>query len=259
MVVIAIGELQVITIIYFCIKQNLRIYLTDAAVDIINDKHRIVGAVSALPYIETSTIDKIFSEYKIVTAHSVATNTDFGDGSLYEYKVQTSPLDSFQGMVLQNILCNQYKISRVAIFATNDLFGTSITMESGDGTYCSIENIATYSMPPYKTDFTDVITKALATSATVYLLFVPPAMAANILEQGYNMGLFRDGIQIFGHEKLASRELFDGFLMPTNIPKIMKGFIAIKYWPDYSLNHTESGQKFVEQYRNYKKKSNLRQ
>jgi hypothetical protein len=56
-------------------------------------------------------------------------------------KVQTPPIDSYQGMAIQHLMCKTYNVSRIVIFATNDNFGVKTAMESGDGTFCQINKV----------------------------------------------------------------------------------------------------------------------
>lgn len=151
-------------------------------------------------------------------------------------------------MILQNILCHHYNASRIVVFAANDEFGTKAAMESGDGTYCPMDNLATYLFAYSVTDFSSIITNAINTDATIFLFFCGPENAAQIMEQGYNMGLFHKGTQMFGSKQLLTADLFQYFSEDANIEAIMKGFIGLDYWPDYSVTRTPEGLKFLERF-----------
>ena len=97
-----------------------------AALDISSNYPEIIGAVAGVRSIEIDAIDRTWAEKKIVLAHAMGQDTAFGDGNVYPYKVQTCPIDSFQGMVLQDIMCNYYNYTRLGVFATDDDFGIHV-------------------------------------------------------------------------------------------------------------------------------------
>jgi len=208
-----------------------------------------LGAVSTLPFLETSNLNNILSEYGIVTVHSVSTDVAFTDGSQYSYKLQTTPVESYQGLVLQSILCKKYGINRVVVFTTTDTFGIDINSLFTNSQYCTIDVVATYSLAIDYYDY-EVFTYlfyAHFTQATVYVLFVPPRPAAQILEWGYQyFNLFRSGVEVFGHAGLTGSAMWSHFTDDSLIPTVVKGFVAVEFWPSFTLNRTDEGKKFVE-------------
>lgn len=221
----------------------------DASVDASEMAPKIIGAVGALPTSATSSIDQVFADTETVMVHSFASDTDFGNGLKYPFKVQTCPVDSFQGMVLQNMMCNFFNFTRVVIFASNDEFGNKAAIESGDGSYCEITNLGTFLFPSYVTDFTPYIQKAMKLEASVFLLFMGPKNAAMLMEQGHDQGLFVEGSQILGPSNLLEPSLFNFFTPTADIHNIMKGVIAIKFWPSYRIDVLGSQLDFVNNFR----------
>eukprot|EP01035_Chromulina_nebulosa_P069526 gene69526-biopygen38353 len=73
-------------------------------------------------------------------------------------------------------------------------------------------------------------------------------MAGQLLEQGYNMGLFRVGTAILGTEAITTPETWAAISNKLNIVQIMKGFIGIKYSPGLSMMSSKRGQKFIESF-----------
>ena len=51
------------------------------------------------------------------------------------------------------------------------------------------------------------------------------------------INLFRAGVQLFGHSGLHEN-MYPHFSNSVDIPTIMRGFVYIDYWPEYSLNRT---------------------
>lgn len=78
---------------------------------------------------ETKASNELFNEFHKVQVHTVATHTDLGIGENFPYKTQTTIVDSFQGIVIQHILCFYFKARKIAVFASNDNLGTMAAME----------------------------------------------------------------------------------------------------------------------------------
>eukprot|EP01036_Dinobryon_divergens_P016124 gene16124-21852_t len=74
-------------------------------------------------------------------------------------------------------------------------------------------------------------------------------MAGKLIEQAYDLGLFRKSTQLFGTEAVTSPKVWHSFKNKENTKYIMKGFIGIKYDPSYSTRTTSVGMKFIEKFR----------
>jgi hypothetical protein len=106
----------------------------------IGDIH-INGIIGGNENMETMASNMMLNDFNTVQLHTRAQDVDFGDGSKYRYKVQTCPIDSFQGMVLQHIICVEFRYTTTVVFASDDSYGARMATESGDGTYCAIQKI----------------------------------------------------------------------------------------------------------------------
>ena len=69
--------------------------INSASLDLI--QNNVSGVVGSLDNFGTDASNRYFNEFKIVQSHSFAMGTEFGIGENYPYKVQTVPIDSFQG------------------------------------------------------------------------------------------------------------------------------------------------------------------
>ena len=95
-------------------------------------------------------------------------------------------------------------------------------MELTDGTYCNINVIFQDIFPDYIEDFSSMIYKALASRSNIYVLLMPPKNAAMLIEQGYLLGLFVEGTQLFGTKDLLTSELFSHFTLGVDVSSAMK-------------------------------------
>jgi hypothetical protein len=64
------------------------------------------------------------------------------------------------GMVIQHILCLHFHSKKIAIFSTDDSYGTKASMESGDGTYCDLNVLYKVAFRSDTTDFSKIIADA---------------------------------------------------------------------------------------------------
>eukprot|EP01041_Mallomonas_annulata_P020776 gene20776-40663_t len=69
------------------------------------------------------------------------------------------------------------------------------------------------------------------------------------MEQGYNMGLFKEGTQIIGTEYMYSTNVVDGMSPEADVENIMKGTIAVGFKMDKKRNENPLFKSFVKRYR----------
>jgi hypothetical protein len=225
---------------------------TSEATSSIRQPNGVDALVGALGDEETMISNRFMAHYRLNQVHALSTATELGIGSSYPYKAQTTPIDSYQGMVWQHIMCNYYKIRKFAVIATSDMFGSKATIESNEGVYCEMDWLAKVTLRGYTSDFSDDIDLIMKSSdASVFFLAISdPLVAGALLEQGYNKGLFHTGTQIFAPESLATSALWkQGMSSGADVVSIMKGFIATKFWPRYSLTRTPEGRGFISRWR----------
>ena len=97
------------------------------------------GVVSALQNVPSYATDQVSVPPQLVIMHSVITDAAFGNGATYSMKVQTSPIQSYMGMAIQEILCGApFYVTKVSIFASYDYVGTKSVLEVSEGTFCSL-------------------------------------------------------------------------------------------------------------------------
>ena len=69
-----------------------------ATVDLI--KNKVSSVVGSLDNFGTEASNKFLNDFALVQSHSMAMSSDFGVGKSYPYKIQTVPVDSFEGTVV---------------------------------------------------------------------------------------------------------------------------------------------------------------
>jgi ABC-type branched-subunit amino acid transport system substrate-binding protein len=207
------------------------------------------GAVSALGNEKGSYATKLFAEADSMIVNSMTSDTSFGDPHLYPLKAQTMPIVSFQGMAYQALQC-QLNLTRVALFILDDLDGIRFAVELSDGNYCPMNVLGEYFLPSYTTDFTETLLEAMKVEARIFIVFMKsPEAVRSLLEQGHELGLFRDGTQILLGETPGLSSALQG-LDDQIVDEITKGLVTMQYSPDYSISTTPRGIQFYNSWLN---------
>jgi Receptor family ligand binding region/7 transmembrane sweet-taste receptor of 3 GCPR len=198
--------------------------------------------------IETVQTNQVLNYFKIVQLHTVAMTTDLGIGQNYPFKVQTTPIISYQGLALQHMLCNYFNIAKVTVFATDDNNGLKSVLELESGTYCDIKILSYHTITAGNKDFANAISLAKLSGSRIFVLFMPASSAAPLLEQAYEMGLLEEGTQVFGNSLTIESSICSLFKNPSNAKNIMRGFIGIKYSPLFAVHATSVGRDFAKRF-----------
>jgi ABC-type branched-subunit amino acid transport system substrate-binding protein len=208
----------------------------------------VVATVNALPSVTSLATDMITSVEKVFQVLVDSTDSKFGNGEDHPYKAQTGVLDTFNGMVLQQIMCDYYHIAKVVTISSGTDYGVKAAIEFGDQTYCDLTVLAALTFASGTTDFSEVIREAKDTGALIYVLFMEPSEAAMVIWQGHLAGLFVKGTQIVisNYSELAS--FFPKEASANQIATALNGAIAIEFFPDYTLYTRPQGLAFVDRW-----------
>eukprot|EP01035_Chromulina_nebulosa_P069311 gene69311-biopygen14977 len=104
-------------------------------------------------------------------------------------------------------------------------------------------NVVSVSMLEYGTvDFSAALSQAKQAQTRLFaILLDEPVMAGQLLEQGYNLGLFRQGTEILGTEAITTPQTWKAIVNKQNVVNIMKGFIGVRYSPGFGMMSTKAG------------------
>jgi hypothetical protein len=82
-----------------------------------------------------------------------------------------------------------------------------------------------------------------------FLLLSDPAVTGRVLETAYDLGLFREGVLVFLSGSAASSDIWKlGMTTGADVPSMMRGDLAFKYTPNFSLLNTAAGMNFISQW-----------
>ena len=207
----------------------------------------LAGVVSSSSYKSLVAMNAVFANYPTLTFVTQESNSNLADGSTFPYNIQMNALKSFDGEILQFLLCSVHA-QRVIVFASNDMFGTSASYLLGDGNYCGVKVEASFSVDSTTTDFTTVVSQALYLEVNIVIVLLNTDQAAMLFRKGFELGLFRPGVSVFGSCDVVTDKLFQYFSASDNIPVILKGLQGFLYWPEHGLVKTSQGRAFLSSF-----------
>jgi len=199
---------------------------------------------------ETQSSSEVFTRSNIIQIHTVSKAVEMSQGSIYPWRLQTTPLASYQGQMLRVVACNVMKLKRIAVFVIDNLFGakTLADFENGHST-CEMKVVSTSTVVIGQTDFLAAIQTAKQAETRLFLIiFQDPVMAGQLLEQGYNLGLFRQGTAVLGCEEVTTHQTWEAMSKNSDVPSIMKGFIGVRYSAALGMMTNPQGEAFIKNF-----------
>ena len=151
---------------------------------------------------------------------------------------------------MQTIGCKFMKLKRVTVFIVENLFG-SLTLNDfqSKASECALTVVETLILEFGISDFSAAIRDAKAAETRLFaLLLDEPVMAGQLLEQGYNAGLFVEGTAILATDLILTPLTWAAIENKKNIPAIMKGIMGVQYSPGFNMISTPQGKKFVQRF-----------
>ena len=191
------------------------------------DASVLAGVVGALPNLEVMTFNEIAQERKLPMVHSIATATELGQGDVYPYMSQTIPIDSYIAKIHQSITCGK----KLVIIATTDVVGRRAIQELRSGETCEVQLLGVINVESHNFDMTYIVDQVKELGGLWIGLFTPPQHTAAILEQGYELGLFKDNMMFFG----LSNDFIQHFSPSTDVAAVMTGYFGAEYLPKYTF------------------------
>ena len=153
-----------------------------------------------------------------------------GHKDVYPYFIRTNPSDAYEGQVLARMIGDYFHWRSVVVFTSDDSYGNDIRWEfDKESQKVGLSVDAYFSFWPGTKDLTSVINSAFnaASPLKIFVLLLKAADAGNLIERGYEMGLFKEGTQILGTHYVLSTSTWSSFSDNTPVDRAMKGVIAV--------------------------------
>ena len=197
------------------------------------------AAVTA-QYVSSSSVNLPEISYK-------ASMPDLGNNLIYPNIFRTSSSATLESVTISNLI-SYYGWKSVILLYSADSYGTYLSNEFVVNFNGTILN--KYSLWPGLTDYRQYLRAAEGTPGilTIFVIMMSASADAGVLiYQGYEVGLFKEGVQIIGSATLASSKVWLSLKSSVNISRIMKGVLAISPSTDRVGNPVYEG--FVKKWR----------
>ncbi len=132
----------------------------------------------------------------------------------------------------------------------DNLFGSLVLSDfQSKASECTLNVVETVTMEFGNSDFSSALKIAKAAETRLFaLLLDEPTMAGQLLEQGYNEGLFVEGTAILATELILTPLTWAAIKNKEKIPTIMKGIMGVQYSPGFNMISTPQGKNFVQRF-----------
>jgi hypothetical protein len=215
------------------------IYLEEAGVSAI---------ISAQDSRDALLINQLATQLLTPVVLSVANSGIFNNRATYPYVSETVALESYQGLVMKDIVCDYFNARKVVVFTTAEDDSIELHNAFWDANICTLNIMADISIRSMDISLASQIATAKATGARYFVAFLPAMQVAALLEQGFAAGLFHDNTVIITAK--SGSENVTQYLMPTtDVETVMAGVFSLEYWPNYYMNITTEAISFAKRWK----------
>lgn len=189
--------------------------------------------VNALVSEEAVIAAQVAEDFGMFSAVAASGSENLGYSPSFSLRNLLSPIDAYQGKVLQELLCNYFNVKKFALLTSNDQFSVKAAEYLLDGSICFLDPMFSHVMMSPFEDMATVADGVVKSKVNAYIIMTPPEIARPWLEEANTAGLLGLNTQIF--------YLYPGFHILDELSSglsdvhILDGALSIDYWPDYLL------------------------
>ena len=193
------------------------------------------------------------NNWGILNLMSRSTSNTYAHGEFFPLTLQNAPPETAEAAALVDLIFFNYNWRYVTVVHSYDtqtgldsFAGFMAAAASVDLTVISVLRVSSS-----ETDFSGIINSGIASGAKIFVLFTGGTEAGRLLEQGYNLGLFHEGTQVFITSVSNIADIRSSFSTAglANEAKILEGLISTAPFPERYFS-TPQGQSFVTRFRN---------
>lgn len=208
----------------------------------------ICGCVGGADNDASNAIAQIFNGFKIDQVAYGSTGSFLSYAIPFPYYFRTCSDDAFQGYAIASVMALHYKWEYVSTFTTTDSYGTDGFLQfTQRATQLGMNILSIHQFRPGQADLTSQIQKAKETGSRIFFIFMNGNDAGNLLTQGYRLGLFKEGTQIFGSDQLFSQNTINSIGSDVAIQTVLKGALALRQ--SFSYTHIPAYNDFVRRWK----------
>lgn len=212
----------------------------------------VVGSISCLSNAGTITVNRKYRQDQVPTVSFLATTSYLIDGDDFPYKILPNVVETFQGMVMQHLLCNFFRYNTFSIFAGDNFFGSKSSQLMADGYFCGIKPTSVHEVNSDGLSNEGLLAQAKLDGSRIFCLALGAgfeAAAADLIERGAAMGVFGVDTQLILPYQLIKGKFWRYFSSDADVALLMKGLLYVQYQPREMVQRYESGMAFYERWR----------
>jgi len=186
------------------------------------------------------------SSFNTVQISSLATSRVLSNNVLYPFFTRTCPSDIYQARAMANLVC-EYGWKNIITFSSSDDYGTNgmASFLLAFGSQCSPNYVLASLTVDANAPIVDAATLSplIKLEARIFVFFMSASTASSVINAGFNVGLFFEGIQIIGSDAMMGPEIYQS-IPPARIPIVLKGMLG--FVPSVSYTTSSVAQKFLQ-------------
>ena len=193
------------------------------------------------------------NNWGILNLMSCSTSNTYAHSEFFPLTLQNAPPETAEAAALVDLIFSNYNWRYVTVVYSYDtqtgldsFAGFMAAAASVDLTVISVLRVSSS-----ETDFSGIINSGMVSGARIFVLFTGGTEAGRLLEQGYNLGLFHEGTQVFITSISDIADIRSSFTTAgrANEANILKGLISTAPFPERYFS-TPQGQSFITRFRN---------
>ena len=192
------------------------------------NKTGILGCIGAHADIESEAIAQVFNAFDTNQISYASTASALSYSGPYPRFYRTCTSEAAQSVALADMIYNYFGWRKVTLFYTSDSYGSDGGYEfKQEAQILGIDILSSHLFEPGQKDLSDVIDAAKAVGTRIFVLFMTSNDAVNLLQHGYQAGLFHDGTQVLGSGFMTVQQTIDNMTNAADVPSIMGGYIGL--------------------------------
>lgn len=210
-----------------------------------------MAALSLLGDEKTMLINDKYDSLEIPCVSSMASTALLSEGEHFRHQIQVSASTTYQGTVLQDIICNFFNYKVISVFASNDYFGQKFVYELTEGSVCSLNVIRVHQISG-SSGIAEELAQAKKDGSRVFVIALSPdheTETATLLETGHAIGLFGEGSQIIGTSTSFDNLRPAHFSVGADVKALLKGVVYTQYDPLRMITEPDEGKDFIARWR----------
>ena len=205
----------------------------------------IIGPVIST---EATASASVGASFQTVQISNSATSSALSNDGLYPFFTRTCPSDVYQARAMASLVC-EYGWRNIVTFSSSDEYGTTgmASFLESFKQQCSPNRVLASLTIDVNAPFIDSVTIStlVKLQARIFVFFMSASTASSVINEGFNVGLFFEGIQIIGSDAMMGPEVYQS-IPPARIPVVLKGMLGFIPTVSYS---SPVAQKFLQKIR----------